>query len=77
VTRVVPAGETTASPAGRVVTAGETMALLDPQREGELELGDLLRLRFAGAESNFAIALAGWACRSRGSRGSAPTGSAR
>jgi 2-dehydro-3-deoxygluconokinase len=42
----------------RVVTAGETMALLDPQREGELELGDLLRLRFAGAESNFAIALA-------------------
>ena len=42
----------------RVVTAGETMALLDPEREGELELGDLLRLRFAGAESNFAIALA-------------------
>jgi 2-dehydro-3-deoxygluconokinase len=42
----------------RVVTAGETMALLDPQREGELELGDLLRLRFAGAESNFAIGLA-------------------
>jgi 2-dehydro-3-deoxygluconokinase len=42
----------------RVVTAGETMALLDPEREGELELGDRLRLRFAGAESNFAIALA-------------------
>jgi 2-dehydro-3-deoxygluconokinase len=42
----------------RVVTAGETMALLDPERDGELELGDLLRLRFAGAESNFAIALA-------------------
>ena len=42
----------------RVVTAGETMALLDPQREGDLELGDLLRLRFAGAESNFAIGLA-------------------
>jgi 2-dehydro-3-deoxygluconokinase len=42
----------------RVVTAGETMALLDPEREGELELGDCLRLRFAGAESNFAIALA-------------------
>jgi 2-dehydro-3-deoxygluconokinase len=42
----------------RVVTAGETMALLDPEREGELELGDLLRLRFAGAESNFAVGLA-------------------
>jgi 2-dehydro-3-deoxygluconokinase len=42
----------------RVVTAGETMALLDPVREGELELGDLLRLRFAGAESNFAVGLA-------------------
>ena len=42
----------------RVVTVGETMALLDPQREGELELGGLLRLRFAGAESNFAIGLA-------------------
>ena len=42
----------------RVVTVGETMALLDPQREGELELGDLLRLRFAGAESNFAVGLA-------------------
>jgi sugar/nucleoside kinase (ribokinase family) len=41
-----------------VVTAGETMALLDPVREGELELGDLLRLRFAGAESNFAVGLA-------------------
>jgi 2-dehydro-3-deoxygluconokinase len=42
----------------RVVTAGETMALLDPERDGELELGDLLRLRIAGAESNFAVALA-------------------
>jgi 2-dehydro-3-deoxygluconokinase len=42
----------------RVLTAGETMALLDPQREGELELGDRLTLRFAGAESNFAVALA-------------------
>jgi 2-dehydro-3-deoxygluconokinase len=42
----------------RVVTAGETMALLDPERDGELELGDRLQLRFAGAESNFAIALA-------------------
>jgi 2-dehydro-3-deoxygluconokinase len=42
----------------RVVTAGETMALLDPVADGEPGLGDLLRLRIAGAESNFAIALA-------------------
>ena len=42
----------------RVVTAGETMALLDPVEEGELELGDLMTLRIAGAESNFAVALA-------------------
>ena len=41
----------------RVVTAGETMALLDPLDEGELELEGLLRLRFAGAESNFAVGL--------------------
>lgn len=41
----------------RVVTLGETMALLDPEREGELELGDRLLLRFAGAESNFAVGL--------------------
>jgi 2-dehydro-3-deoxygluconokinase len=42
----------------RVVTAGETMALLDPVQDGELELDDLLQLRIAGAESNFAVALA-------------------
>ena len=42
----------------RVVTVGETMALLDPVRDGELALGDLMRLRFAGAESNFAVGLA-------------------
>jgi 2-dehydro-3-deoxygluconokinase len=41
----------------RVVTAGETMALLDPVDDGELELGGLLRLRIAGAESNFAVGL--------------------
>ena len=41
-----------------VLTLGETMALLDPVEDGELELGDLLRLRIAGAESNFAIGLA-------------------
>jgi 2-dehydro-3-deoxygluconokinase len=41
-----------------VLTAGETMALLDPVGDGELELGMPLTLRFAGAESNFAIALA-------------------
>jgi 2-dehydro-3-deoxygluconokinase len=34
------------------------MALLDPVEDGELELDRLLRLRIAGAESNFAIALA-------------------
>jgi sugar/nucleoside kinase (ribokinase family) len=42
----------------RVVTAGETMALLDPVADGEIDLGDLLRLRIAGAESNFAVGLA-------------------
>jgi 2-dehydro-3-deoxygluconokinase len=41
-----------------VLTVGETMALLDPPGEGELELGMALTLRFAGAESNFAICLA-------------------
>jgi 2-dehydro-3-deoxygluconokinase len=42
----------------RVLTVGETMALLDPAEEGELRLGMPLTLRFAGAESNFAVALA-------------------
>jgi sugar/nucleoside kinase (ribokinase family) len=42
----------------RVLTAGETMALLDPVEDGPLSLGRRLVLRFAGAESNFAIALA-------------------
>jgi 2-dehydro-3-deoxygluconokinase len=41
-----------------VLTVGETMALLDPVGEGEPRLGMPLQLRFAGAESNFAIALA-------------------
>jgi 2-dehydro-3-deoxygluconokinase len=41
-----------------VLTVGETMALLDPLEDGELRLGTTLTLRFAGAESNFAIALA-------------------
>jgi 2-dehydro-3-deoxygluconokinase len=40
-----------------VLTVGETMALLDPLEDGELRLGMPLELRFAGAESNFAIAL--------------------
>jgi 2-dehydro-3-deoxygluconokinase len=40
----------------RVLTAGETMALLDPVEE-RLEAGTTFRLRVAGAESNFAIAL--------------------
>lgn len=42
----------------RVLTAGETMALLDPLEEGQPETGSCFRLRVAGAESNFAIALA-------------------
>ena len=41
-----------------VLTLGETMALLDPLEDGDLRLGMPLTLRFAGAESNFAIALA-------------------
>jgi 2-dehydro-3-deoxygluconokinase len=41
-----------------VLTVGETMALVDPVEDGELRLGMPLTLRFAGAESNFAIALA-------------------
>jgi len=41
-----------------VVTVGESMALLDPLEDGELRLGMPMTLRFAGAESNFAIALA-------------------
>jgi sugar/nucleoside kinase (ribokinase family) len=42
----------------RVLTVGETMALLDPVEDGPLELGRALTLRVAGAESNFAIAMA-------------------
>jgi 2-dehydro-3-deoxygluconokinase len=42
----------------RVLTVGETMALFDPDEDGELRLGMPLTLRFAGAESNFAVALA-------------------
>lgn len=41
---------------GAVLTAGECMALLDP--DGGLAHGSTLRLRVAGAESNCAIALA-------------------
>src|SRR5436309_16140483 len=40
-----------------VLTVGETMALLTAVEEGEFRLGMPLTLRFAGAESNFAIAL--------------------
>jgi 2-dehydro-3-deoxygluconokinase len=40
----------------RVLTAGETMVLLDGV-EGGLRLGSPFRLRVAGAESNFAVAL--------------------
>ena len=53
------------------------MALLDPVDAGELELGGLLRLRIAGAESNFAVGLTRLGVPVPGSRGWAPTGSAR
>jgi len=42
---------------GRVLTLGETMALLDPLEDGQPATGSRFRLRVAGAESNFAIAL--------------------
>ena len=41
-----------------VLTIGETMALLDPLEDGIPGEGTQFTLRFAGAESNFAIALA-------------------
>jgi sugar/nucleoside kinase (ribokinase family) len=42
----------------RVLTLGETMALLDPLDPGDPAFGSRFILRLAGAESNFAIALA-------------------
>ena len=41
-----------------VLTVGETMALFDPAADGGPSVGMHYTLRFAGAESNFAIALA-------------------
>jgi 2-dehydro-3-deoxygluconokinase len=41
----------------RVLTVGETMALLDPTTDGRIVSGMEFTLRVAGAESNFAIAL--------------------
>jgi len=41
-----------------VLTVGEALGLLDPAEAGPLRLGMPLTLRFAGAESNLAIALA-------------------
>ena len=43
---------------GPVLTVGETMALLDPVGDGPPRLGTRFALRFGGAESNFAVALA-------------------
>jgi 2-dehydro-3-deoxygluconokinase len=40
-----------------VLTAGETMVLLDPIGDGAFHSGMPLTLRIAGAESNFAVAL--------------------
>ena len=47
---------------GAVLTAGETMALFDPAEDGPPRAGTSYVLRAAGAESNFAVALArlGW-----------------
>jgi 2-dehydro-3-deoxygluconokinase len=42
----------------KVLTVGETMALLDPAAEGPPELGAEFRLRIGGTESNVAIGLA-------------------
>ena len=44
--------------AGPLLTAGETMALLDPDGDALPGPGTAFTLRFAGAESNFAVALA-------------------
>jgi 2-dehydro-3-deoxygluconokinase len=41
----------------RVLTLGETMALLDPTADGRIAAGMEFSLRLAGAESNFSIAL--------------------
>jgi 2-dehydro-3-deoxygluconokinase len=47
----------TAAVTARVLTLGETMALLDPTTDGAIAPGMKFSLRLAGAESNFAIAL--------------------
>jgi 2-dehydro-3-deoxygluconokinase len=47
----------TAAATARVLTVGETMALLDPTADGRIGSGMEFSLRVAGAESNFAIAL--------------------
>lgn len=48
---------TTTTDRPRVLTAGETMVLLDPLDEGKIRAAMDLTLRVAGAESNFGIAL--------------------
>ena len=48
-----------------VLTVGETMALLDPADDGRPRSGARYTLRVAGAESNFAIALARLGVNSR------------
>jgi 2-dehydro-3-deoxygluconokinase len=47
----------TSVPPARVLTVGETMALLDPTTDGEIESRMQFSLRVAGAETNFAIAM--------------------
>ena len=41
----------------KVITVGETMALLDPVADGRPTVGAAFTLRVAGAESNFAVGL--------------------
>jgi 2-dehydro-3-deoxygluconokinase len=50
---------------GVVLTAGETMALLDPEDDGPPSTGARYTLRVAGAESNVAIALVRLGVRAR------------
>ena len=62
-----------------VLTLGETMALFDPARDGTPSPGMPYTLRFAGAESNYAIALArlGIAVRWASRVGADPIGEVR
>lgn len=45
------------TPRPQVLTAGETMALMDPLEDGAPALGSRFRVRIAGAETNYGIGL--------------------